>query len=571
MTQIDDLPSRERIDDRSALSRRTFLGAGAAGLGGLGLLLSGCGSSGGSGGGSGGSGGSTTADKAGGNGTKPISPGPPVGGTPVKGGSLRVGFVTGGSAESINLLTAGYAGNMDFTRIYALYDTLVNATPGGKVGPALATSWESDADAKVWTFHLRHGVTFHNGKSFSADDVLYTIQHSWANSKNAYNGAMAQIIDFKGARKRDAHTVEIPLLLGVADFPSVIAFPQCCIAPTGTTNWAAGIGTGAYKLGTFHPGVQSVFDANTNYWQHGQPYVDHLVVNSSYTTDADRFNALLAGQVDVVPNVDPALATANAGKNGIVIGNHPGPGFNELGMRADAGLFTDAKMREAFHLIPNRLKYATVALDGYGTVGNDCPGQTDQYWAQDIQTPQDLEKAKSLLKSAGHDGLTITLKTSTIVPGMSEFATLFKQDAAGAGVTVNIDQIPTATFETTATGLFKRIFEVNFFSTGVSSLAQFYLTSTLPKAVYNVYNWGSGTATFGPKNNLLFDALAEKDIGAATQKWHAVQKIMSSQGPMIIPAFTNWVDAYGGNVRGVQTNAVLNCSNFDFHGAWVTK
>jgi peptide/nickel transport system substrate-binding protein len=499
-----------------------------------------------------------------------VSAGPPAGGTPVKGGTLRIGFVTAGSAESFSLLTGGLAGgNVDFARMYALYDALVGAAPGGRASPALATSWESSSDAKTWTFHLRHGVTFHSGKSFGADDVLYTIQHSWANPKNIYNAVLTQVMDFKGVRKRDQYTIEIPLKIGVADFPTLISFPQCLIAQSGTTNWSDGNGTGAYVLGTFHPGVQSVFSGNKNYWQEGMPHVDQFVINSSYTTDTDRFNALLAGQIDIVPNADPALATANASNSAIVIGNQPGPGFNELGMHVANGLFSNPSVREAFHLIPSRPKYAEVALDGYGTLGNDCPGQTNRYWASSLKSTQDLDKAKSLLKSAGHEGLTLTLKTSALVPGMVEFATLFKQDAAGAGVTINIEQIPTSTFETSATGLYKRTFEVNFWSTGVNSLAQYYITSALPNGPYNVNGQGSGNATFGPNNSLLFDALAEKDPSAAEQKWLEVQKIMSTSGSSVIPAFTNWVDAYSSKVRGVETSSVLNCNNFNFNNGWL--
>src|ERR1700727_2477372 len=99
------------------ISRRSFLGRGALGVGAMGLVLAGCGSS-------------TTPAKTAQIG-RALSSGPPTGGTPVKGGTLRLGFITGGPAESISLFDAGLVGTGDFTRAYALFDGLVIPTPGG--------------------------------------------------------------------------------------------------------------------------------------------------------------------------------------------------------------------------------------------------------------------------------------------------------------------------------------------------------------------------------------------------------------------------------------------------------
>ena len=254
------------------VSRRAFLGRGALFAGAVGLGLSGCGSS-------------TGSQVA-----KSLSSGPPTGGSPIKGGSLRVGFVTGGNAETISPLNAGLAGTQDYARVYGLYDPLVTPLPGGGVGPALATSWEANRDATVWTFHLRRGVVFHSGKSFGADDVLYTMQHSWASPKNSFHAGLASIIDFKGVRKLDRYTVQVPLKIAIAQFPSAIVISQCYIGQAGTTNWGDGNGTGPFTLKSFRPGVGSVFGPNANYWR-SAPFLERLVIDSSYPTDGDRFNA----------------------------------------------------------------------------------------------------------------------------------------------------------------------------------------------------------------------------------------------------------------------------------------
>jgi len=540
------------------ISRRSFLGRGALGVGAMGLVLAGCGSS------------STTPAKTAQIG-RALSSGPQTGGTPVKGGTLRLGFITGGPAESISLFDAGLVGTGDFTRAYALFDGLVIPTPGGTVGPALATSWDTNSDATLWTFHLRHDVEFHNGKPFGADDVVYTIQHLWNNPKNIYNAALATMIDFPGVRKLDNYTVQVPLKLGIAQFPSTLCLPQAYIGAAGTTNWGDGNGTGPFTLESFHPGVQSVFGANKNYWQEGLPYIDTLVINTSYTTESDRMNGLLANDIDIVPGVDPGLAAANASNGTIVIGNQAGPGFVDLNMRSDVGVFADPQVRKAFHLIPERAPYITDALNGYGTIGNDCPCNTDQFHASDLISVHDPEQAKSILKAAGHENLTITLATSPVVPGLVPIATLFKQQAQAAGVNVSLRVFPTATYLTSATGFFKREFDMEFYTTGCNSLASYYVTSGIKGAIYDMAHWGDGSATYGPNNSLLFDALKETDDSSATEKWHAVQSYDHTEGAWIIPANTNWVDAYATHVRGVHTTSVLLCGNFNFAGAWIAS
>lgn len=539
----------------SGLSRRSFLAAGSIGVLGVGLGLSGCSTGG-------------TKTSNGNAKTSQFTGGPAKGGTPVKGGTLRVGIVTGGTSETLSILTS--FAQPDILRIYSLYDPMFVPGPAGSVLPGLIEEAVPNATATVWTFHVRRGVVFHNGKPLTADDIVYTIQHSWGSGNNAYNAVLSTIVDFAGVRKLDNYTVQVPLKLGIAQFPSVTVIQNCYVVQNGTTNFSDGIGTGPFKLQSFVPGKRSVFVANKNYWRQGQPYVDKLIIDSSYSNDQTRLNALLAGDLDIVPGVIPSLAAANAASGRIVLGNQPGPSFVGISFRVDQGPFTDPQVRKALKLIPDRQQFVTTALSGYGVVTNDVPGYTDQYWASDLKIRQDLGQARSLLKAAGRDGLTFTLPTSNVAPGQTEIATLFQQQAKRAGVTVNIKQIPAATYYTSAAGFFTRNISTEYYASGVNSLAAFYVTSMVAGGPYNDTHWG-GTTSFGPRNGLLFDALRETDTAKATDKWHAVQKIMLETGPYIIPGTSNWLDAYSTKVRGVETTSVYNCDNLNFAGAWLAR
>lgn len=540
----------------SGFTRRSFLAATAsAGVTASALGLAACGSSNSS------SAASSTSTST----TPAFTPGPSSAGTPVRGGTLTVGVVTNGSSETISPPAAYNVA--DFVRIYNLYDPLFFPAANGGVTPGLVTSAEPSADAKMWTLHLRQGVVWHNGKGFDADDVVYTIQHSWGSPKNLYNGVLATVVDFNGVKKLDQYTVQVPLKVGLAQFPQVTCFVNCYVVQNGTTNFSDGNGTGPFTLNSFTAGSSSNFSANRNYWIEGRPYVDTLVVNSSFASDTPRLNALLAGSIDIAPGADATIASAYARAGRLVMGNQPGPGFVAPVCRVDKAPFSDPRVRKALKLISARPQYVETVYSNYGSVSNDCPGYTDQYWAADLKRYQDLEQARSLLKAAGQENAVLTLDTSDVVPGQLDTAVLFKQQAAGAGLTVNIRQFPAATYFTSADGLLERSWSVTYYSTGVNALSVFYLTSMLPTGLYNESHWG-GSAQSGA-NALLYDAMAEIDTAKATDKWHAVQELQFEEGPYVISGTSNWVDAYTTQVRGVETSSAFNCNNYDFTNGWL--
>ena len=359
----------------------------------------------------------------------------PTGGAAVKGGTLRVGLVSAGSAETIDVRKA--LNFPDYVRLFNLLDPLFFAAPGGLVTPGLCQAAHPNKDATVWTLELRPGVEWQDGSPFTADDVIYTMQ-SWHTKESNIFSLADSIIDYSRLRKLNKLTVEVGLKHGVAQFPSTTFTQNSSVIKNGTTDFSKVIGTGPFKLESFTPGSQSVFTANPNYWGAPAPYVDTLIIDSSYANDTARLNALLAGDVDIVLTVAPALAKANAASGRIVLGNAPGPAFIAPTMIVTEPPFTDVRVRQAMRLLADRKALALEALAGYGTPGNDLPGQTLQFWASDFKRPHDPEQARSLLKAAGHENLSLTLYTSDIIPGMNETATLYAQQASAGGVNISV-------------------------------------------------------------------------------------------------------------------------------------
>lgn len=527
---------------QNGISRRGLIGAGLVGLGAMGF------------------GGGLFGQPA--QAATALSNGPETGGTPVRGGTLRVGVITAGAAETIDPMVA--LNIPDFMRILNLYDLMFKQEAFGEASPGLIESAEPNADATVWTLRARKGVVWHDGKDLTAEDILWTIQHSWGSEANYSNAVLAKIVNFAGAKKVGPLDVELPLHIAIADFPTIACGVNCVVVREGAAIGAKTVGTGPFVLDSFKAGSRSVFKANKSYWQEGKPYVDELLIDSSFSNEATRMNALLAGQLDIVPGVPPTLAQANAASGRIVIGNQPGPGWIGTLFRVDQEPFKDVRVRKALKLIPDRQVYVNAVFGGFASLGNDLGGVTNKYYAADLANPHDPDQAKSLLKAAGHEDLRLVLETSAVAPGMNETATIYAQQAKAAGVEIELKVVDPAVFYAPGQGMFERPYSVTYFGQGMNSLANFYASALMKGGVYNESHWGS------PEDDaLLFAALGEKDPAKAADKWHAVQQKQLDEGPYVIPANFNWVDGYSPKVRGVQTTSANNCDNYVFCGGWL--
>ena len=171
---------------RAGLSRRDVLQRGAAGavVLGAGGVLAACG------------GGSNTPGA-----TKTASGGPPTGGTPVRGGTVTIGWIGGGSTES--LIPGHGINNSDAWRFAQLFDPLFFLGPDARPVPYLAESAEPNADGTKWTIKVRDGVTWHDGKSLTAEDIAAAIK-SWVDPKSYYGVAAASLVKNSASKKTPA-------------------------------------------------------------------------------------------------------------------------------------------------------------------------------------------------------------------------------------------------------------------------------------------------------------------------------------------------------------------------------
>jgi peptide/nickel transport system substrate-binding protein len=482
------------------------------------------------------------------------SPGP-TGSTPKRGGNFRLG-VTGGGAKDIidgqNIVT-----KPDQARLVAGFETLLvydenyNLTTDG-----LAESVTQDQPDQ-WTIRLKQGITFHDGKTLSADDVIYSLQRMLDPKQGLFGTGGLGSIDPNNLSKLDPRTVRLKLKQADSTIGEQMGQYYNGIVPVGYTRAGTQIGTGPFKVQSFSPGQQSVHVRNPNYWRSGQPYFDQVTI-IDFPDPAAQVNALLAGQIDAITDIPFGQVTVVKAHAGLSVLESPGGGWLPLCMAIDMEPFTDNRVRQAFRLMVDRQAVVTQVLSGHGRIANDLYGPFDEGYASDLpQRHQDFAQAKSLLKAAGKDGMTVDLHTTDGAAGMVDVANVFAQQAKGAGITVNVHNDPNYYGDQ----YLKLAFSVDFW--GTRNYLPQVANGSIPTAPYNECHWPPTGSNY---LSLYHQALAEVDKTKRIALKRQMQQLEYDQGGYIIPFFNNLVDAYSTKVSGFQpSKGTLNLDSFG-HG-----
>jgi peptide/nickel transport system substrate-binding protein len=496
------------------------------------------------------------------------------GGKPKRGGTFTVGCLTQGSEE--NLFPGTAIPNPDCVRDYALYNLLFYPNAGKQLYPlvpGLALSAESNAEATLWTFKLRSGVTWHDGKPFTATDVAYNITQLWSSASANYSSAfLVGLVDFANVKVVDPLTIQIPLLVPSAQFPTIFAWFNFGVLQAGATPASAAtkpVGTGPFMYQSFTPGQQSVFVRNPNYWENGKPYVDRLVVDSSFTDNNAMLNALLSGQINLL--VSPALEQVRqqmTSKQVQILQSASASNTYAFGMRVDQGPFADNRIRQAFKLLTNRQELIDGALSGFAHVGNDLQGPNTQYFNYDLTSAYDVDKARSLFKKAGVIGKTFVLPTANVLPGMIESSTIWQQQAKAAGVNIKLKVLSPGDYWTSVGGAYVRPFCLQV-AQALPSLTGQYRSLIQYNAPYWDTHWGAQTPGGKAATSLLLSAEASQKTSTAQRLWDQAQDQQFHEGGYVVWGWLPYIDFAAKNIRGLKASSAFNFNNFRFQDGWI--
>jgi len=427
--------------------------------------------------------------------------------------------------------------------IYFIYDRLVGLDENGSPVPELATSWEPDATAEKWTFKLREGVTFHDGKPFTSADVVYTFKHIFDPELESAVAAALGIVDAEALETPDDLTVVFNLKSGHADFPLLLVDYRVRMIREGSLDTIEEnpIGTGPYTLEKFDLDGTTVFVANDDYWA-GRPGLAVIEAISMADSEA-RVQALLADQIDFGEDTSPDQLTMFEDDPNYVIREVPSGYWHNFVMNVTVPPFDDIRVRQAMKLVVDRQEIIDVLLQGHGSMAYDHPVWPGDPYFLELDLPQDIEKAKELLDEAGHpDGLTVELYVSDLDSLMIPIAIVYKEQAAEAGINVEIKQVP-------ADGFWDQVWMVQPF-TG-SHWGQRPADQILNEAFRCEASWNETFWCDEEFEQLLDDARKELDLAKRTELYQSAQQLIADEGGEIVFLFKNEISVMNVRVKGM--------------------
>ncbi|MCT8997042.1 ABC transporter substrate-binding protein [Chelativorans intermedius] len=307
--------------------------------------------------------------------------------------------------------TAGAAAAIDEIVYANVFEGLTRIGPNGEVQPALAERWEVSQDGLTYTFHLREGVTFHDGTAFDAQDVKFSLDRARAeDSTNAQKGLFSAI---ETVEVVDPATVKVTLghpqgsfLYNMGWGDAVIVAPES--APT---NKEKPVGTGPFRFDNWARGSSVTISRYENYW--GEPVTLETAEFRFIPDAAASVAALLSGDVHAFPNLQAgdALPQIEADPRfTVMIGATEGETI--LAINNGKAPFDNLKVRQAIAHALDREEIILGASAGNGVpIGSHFSPANEAYIDLTDTYAHDPEKAKALLAEAGlANGFSATLK-----------------------------------------------------------------------------------------------------------------------------------------------------------------
>ncbi len=453
--------------------------------------------------------------------------------TPKQGGTLRYAVNDGSQNETLD--PAGWATVATGVAFNgALCNNLVELLPDGSVVGDLAESWAADDGAARWTFVLRKGVTFHDGRPFTAEDARQSMLHHMG--EGSTSGALAIVEQIADVSVQGEDLV-FTLKAGNADFPALLSDYHLSIFPAregGGIDWQSGIGTGAFKLESFEPGIAISLVRNPAYHKPGLPHFDAVEIINIPDSTA-RLNALLTGEVDVIEDVDIRNIAMVEGNPDLRVVRTPSLRHLTFDMNCSVAPYDNPAVRKALKLAIDREDILQKVFLGEAEIGNDTP--VARIMPLFAETPPqyayDPEAARAILAEAGLTDVTVDLSVAeSAFPGAVEAAVLFKEHAAKAGITVNV-------VNEADDGYWDNVWLKKPFNAsdwyGRVTLDWLFATSYTSDSPWN--NTGFSNARF---DELHKAARTELDPAKRATLYAEMQQILHDDGGVITVAFVSW-------------------------------
>ncbi|HQY30136.1 MAG TPA: ABC transporter substrate-binding protein, partial [Thermomicrobiales bacterium] len=403
---------------------------------------------------------------------------------PVSGGTLRVGLQADPAAFDPQV-----SGATAIWRVVEhIYDTLTRVNPDLTVRPSLAESWDISADGLVYTFHLKQGVTFHDGTPMTANDVAFTytrlLDPHTGSTSNAdllsIKGASAFVTSMAapgdaadatpipdafettkaalGIKVVDDNTLEITLegpdasFLSSVSSASTVVYSQAFVEANNNDVTQVTNGTGAFKLDEYIPNTSLKMSRFEGYWDAPRPYLDGIEFTIA-ADDTARTGLVIQGSADFIqytPLRDVDTLQANTDLK--VLGKS-NTNIRFLGFNLTREPFNKPEVRQAISKVVDRTPMIESSVFGHGSaVATIFP---PDYWAalQVEPEPVDIDGAKALMATAGFpDGFKTTITSWSEYSFLSNAAVVLQEQLKQIGIEAELVMLDAATMISTVYG-----------------------------------------------------------------------------------------------------------------------
>jgi len=408
-------------------------------------------------------------------------------------------------------------------------DTLVTLDQDQNVVPSLAESWDVSQDGLTWTFTLRNGLKFSNGRDLTSEDVVYTYDRML---DPATGSGQAYLLDgVTDVTALDSGTVQFTLASANPAFLSKLATNKAVgiiareSVEDGTINTKP-IGSGPFVIADFQPGVSLTLERNDDYWQEGLPYLDAVDLRI-ITDESVRRSALVSGDVDWVISIPAQSIDELKARDDVVVDEVPAGAYWYIGVNTTVKPLDDVRVRQAIAYAINREQIAEVATFGTALATQD-PIPESSSWAIDYAPyTQDLDKARELLAEAGvADGFDLHIMPTTQYEESIRIAQMLQAELAPLGIKATIDTLEWAQWlEEQGDGNYET-FVCSW--NGNVDPDDFFYAQHKTGEVFNFTGYSNATV-----DELLAEGRATADTAARKEVYAKIDKIIVDEAPYI--------------------------------------